>query len=104
PAAVLLRRICSMAVVLMRKRSSIVVSVVGVDRVSDEDLASWSSAQQEDAELVRPFFRPEFAQIVAAVRADVAVGVVRTETEPAFFPFQRRRFGGGVAVGGRLSD
>lgn len=80
------------------------MTVVGGDRVSDDDLASWSSAQQEDAELVSPFFRPEFAQIVAAVRADVAVGVVRTETEPAFFPFQRRRFGGGVAVGGRLSD
>jgi CelD/BcsL family acetyltransferase involved in cellulose biosynthesis len=80
------------------------VSVTAGARVSDDELDRWARLQERDDGLASPFFRPEFAQIVAAVRRDVEIGVVRGEDAEAFFPFQRRRFSRGVPLGSRLSD
>jgi CelD/BcsL family acetyltransferase involved in cellulose biosynthesis len=88
----------------MRGRSSIVVGVVAGDRVPDADREAWARVQEAEPSLASPFFRPEFTEIVAAVRDDVAVAVVRGDDDAIFFPFQRGRRGRGRPVGGRLSD
>jgi CelD/BcsL family acetyltransferase involved in cellulose biosynthesis len=79
--------------------------VVAGDRVPERDLQAWAHIQEAEPSLGSPFFRPEFTQIVAAARADVAVAIVRQdEGEPAFFPFQRGPFARARPVGSRLSD
>ena len=68
-------------------------------------MQAWAHIQEEEPSLGSPFFRPEFTEIVAAARSDVAVAIVREdEAEPAFFPFQRGPFGRARPVGSRLSD
>lgn len=105
-AAVARRRIRSTAaVVFMRGRSSIVVGVVPGDRIPDAELDAWARVQETEPSLASPFFRPEFTEIVGAVRSDVALASGRRDgDDPIFFPFQRGRFGRGRPVGGRLSD
>jgi CelD/BcsL family acetyltransferase involved in cellulose biosynthesis len=88
----------------MPKRSSIVVAVNAGERVSDRDLEEWARLQERDEALASPFFRPEFMQLVAAVRSDVAVAVVQGDEGAAFFAFQRRRLGRGGPLASRLSD
>ena len=68
-------------------------------------LAAWSRIQESDSALASPFFRPEFTAQVAAVRADVHVGILECAGEPVgFFPFQRDEKKLGTPVGGELSD
>jgi CelD/BcsL family acetyltransferase involved in cellulose biosynthesis len=68
-------------------------------------LQAWAHIQEAEPSLGSPFFRPEFTEIVAAARGDVAVAIVRRdEGEPAFFPFQRGPFARARPVGARLSD
>lgn len=80
------------------------MGVVAGDRVTDADREAWARVQEAEPSLASPFFRPEFTEIVAAVRDDVAVAVVRRDDDVTFFPFQRGRLGRGRPVGGRLSD
>src|SRR5262249_41662123 len=69
------------------------------------DVNRWRAIQRENPELASPYFCPEFTQAVAAVRDDVFVGILEKEGEVVgYFPHQRRRFGMGYPVGGRLSD
>ena len=89
----------------MRRRYSIVVGVVPGNRIPDADLDEWARIQEAEPSLASPFFRPEFTEIVGAVRSDVAVAVARGDDgDASFFPFQRSRFRRGRPVGGRLSD
>lgn len=68
-------------------------------------MQAWARIQEAEPSLQSPFFRPEFTEIVAAARSDVAVAIVRQdEGEPAFFPFQRGPFARARPVGARLSD
>lgn len=79
--------------------------MVAGDRVPERDLQTWAHIQEAEPSLGSPFFRPEFTEIVAAARGDVAVAVVhQDEGEPAFFPFQRGPFSRARPVGARLSD
>jgi len=79
--------------------------VVAGDRVPERDLHAWAHIQEAESSLASPFFRPEFTQIVAAARGDVAVAIVHQEDgKPAFFPFQRGPFARARPVGARLSD
>lgn len=78
--------------------------MVAGDRVPDADREAWARVQEAEPSLASPFFRPEFNEIVAAVRDDVVVAVVRGDDDAIFFPFQRGRLGRGRPVGGRLSD
>lgn len=67
-------------------------------------LAAWRRLQEGNPALASPFLRPEFTQLVAAVRRDVIAAVVEQDGEErAFFAFQRRRRVG-RPVGGGLSD
>ncbi len=85
--------------------SALRISVLTPDRLTPDHLRAWSEIQTADPTLSSPYFRPEFAAAVAAVRTDVQVGVIERAGEPVgFFPFQVGRLGAGIPVGGRLSD
>ncbi|MCC5887227.1 MAG: GNAT family N-acetyltransferase [Gammaproteobacteria bacterium] len=65
----------------------------------------WATIQEADPDLASPYFRPEFAQAVAAVRSDVWVGLLETENRVVgFFPFHRQRAGVARPLGLGLSD
>jgi CelD/BcsL family acetyltransferase involved in cellulose biosynthesis len=73
--------------------------------LTPEEVHAWSDLQRADPTLESPFFRPEFTQAVAAVRADVEVAILEEAGQPVgFFPFQRGRWRAGRPVGGRMSD
>ena len=80
------------------------VSVLRPQDLDDDQLAAWRRLQGGNPALASPFLRPEFTQLVAAVRRDVVAAVVEQDDEVrGFFAFQRcRRVG--RPVGGGLSD
>ena len=81
------------------------ITVVPGRQLTSEHLALWSELQRGNPALDSPYFRPEFTQAVAAVRSDVAVGILEEGSRIAgFFPFQRGRWGTGRPVGHPLSD
>ncbi len=76
-----------------------------VNEVSDAEWSLWTSLQEGSTVYESPYFRPEFARCVAAVRSDVEIAVLREESETVgFFPFQRGKLNLGKPVGGKLSD
>jgi CelD/BcsL family acetyltransferase involved in cellulose biosynthesis len=69
------------------------------------DWQLWLDIQQEDARYASPYFRPEFAQAVAAVRDDVEVAILKLGDQAVgYFPFQRGRLNLAKPLGGKLSD
>jgi CelD/BcsL family acetyltransferase involved in cellulose biosynthesis len=81
------------------------IAVLPGNQLTPQHIQAWSRFQQADPDLESPFFRPEFTQLVASVRNDVEVAVLEEDGECAgFFPFQRRLWGSGGPVGGRLND
>ncbi len=80
------------------------VSVVAPQELAEGDLALWRRYLACDPSLASPYLRPEFAQLVAAVRSDARVAVVEEAGAVcAFFPFQRRGRVG-MPIAGGLSD
>ncbi|MGD9722718.1 MAG: GNAT family N-acetyltransferase [Pirellulales bacterium] len=78
---------------------------VKFDRLTSEELATWSAIQLGNEVYSSPYFRPEFTQAVAAVRDDVEVAVLEESGRAVgFLPFQRTPWNGGRPIGGRLSD
>ncbi|MBI2480775.1 MAG: GNAT family N-acetyltransferase [Planctomycetia bacterium] len=74
-------------------------------QLSKEEFAAWASFQELSPEFDSPYFRPEFARAVAAVRRGVEVAVLLEENQTiGFLPFQRVGTHGAKPVGGRLSD
>jgi CelD/BcsL family acetyltransferase involved in cellulose biosynthesis len=68
-------------------------------------IVRWAEIQESDAALANPYFRPEFTQVVAAVRDDVEVGVLKDNNQIlGFFPFHRKRCGVARPIGLGLSD
>jgi len=81
------------------------VRVVSGRELMPEDWAAWSSCQSENPALASPFFRPEYTQIIAAVRDDVRVAILEgADRSRGFFPFQMDTGRCGIPVGGFLSD
>ena len=81
------------------------VTVIPANRLTDEQVLTWSTWQRGDAALDSPYFRPEFTRAVASVRGDVEVAVLEEGGKTAgFFPFQRGRWGIGRPAGGPMSD
>jgi len=79
------------------------IELLPVDELSPEDRRSWVQIQEADPRFCSPYFRPEYVEIVASVRRDVEVAVMRDEGRAVgFFPFQRSRLGVGKPVGGHL--
>jgi CelD/BcsL family acetyltransferase involved in cellulose biosynthesis len=81
------------------------IRVIPADRLAPDLIAAWSEIQRANPLLASPFFHPEFTRAVASVRNDVEIAVFEDAGKPCgFFPFQRRKSGVGLPLGGRLSD
>lgn len=81
------------------------VELKKASQLTAEEIATWKAFQASNPTLESPYFHPQFAQAVAAVRNDVEVAVIyQQEAIQAFFPFQRGALGLGKPVGGKLSD
>lgn len=81
------------------------VEVLPANQLTQHQFAIWSDLQDADPSLDSPFFCPEFTQMVARVRDDVEVAVVRQgRQEAGFFPFQRNRRDVALPVCGRLNE
>jgi len=69
------------------------------------DWALWQDIQDRSGVYESPYFRPEFARAVAAVRGDVEIArLVQAGQTVGFFPFQRGSLNLGKPLGGKLSD
>jgi CelD/BcsL family acetyltransferase involved in cellulose biosynthesis len=80
-------------------------TVLPATRLDPSHLAAWTSWLGGEGALDSPFFRPEFIQVVAAVRNGIKVALLEEAGAPVgFFPFQYGFFGIGTPVGGRFSD
>ncbi|MBN1851689.1 MAG: GNAT family N-acetyltransferase [Pirellulales bacterium] len=81
------------------------ITVIPGDQLTSQHVACWSQLQRANPQLDSPYFCPEFVQFVAAVRSDVAVGILEMDDQiVGFFPFQRDRWNIGRPVGTPLSD
>jgi CelD/BcsL family acetyltransferase involved in cellulose biosynthesis len=68
------------------------------------EIASWHNMQQATLALDNPFLSPEFAVAVGRARPNGRVAVLMDGNSiMGFFPFERRRLGMGLPIGGRLS-
>jgi CelD/BcsL family acetyltransferase involved in cellulose biosynthesis len=76
-----------------------------VSELTPAEVAVWLDIQERTGVYESPYFRPEFARAVAAVRDDVEVAVLLQAGQTiGFFPFQRGKLNLGKPVGGKLSD
>lgn len=79
--------------------------VVSIAELDEALVGRWSAIQRASPIYASPYFRPEFAQALGAVRKDLRVCVLEEEgCAVGFFPFQRSFLGGGRAAGIGLSD
>lgn len=81
------------------------ISLEKVASLSSKDLQVWAALQTQNPVLSSPFFRPEFAQLVALEIPGVHVIVVRSGDSPiAFLPIQKTDRCIAAPVGGVLCD
>jgi CelD/BcsL family acetyltransferase involved in cellulose biosynthesis len=67
--------------------------------------ARWGILQQSDTQFASPYFRPEYAQAVAATREDLRICLLEDGNQiVGFFPFHRSRGGVARPAGLALSD
>jgi len=78
--------------------------VIPFDRLTPQEVTVWSQLQESIVDYGSPYYRPEYAQAVHAVRGDVEVAVLAEGGNPkGFLAFQRRRRMG-YPVGVPMSD
>ena len=81
------------------------ITVISGNELTESHILRWREIQATDIDFVSPYFCPEFTQAVASIRDDVFIAIIEDNGSiVAFFPFQRKRFGIGMPVGGMLSD
>lgn len=81
------------------------ISVVHPAELGKSELALWASFQRRTPALANPFLCPEFTVAVGRFRARARVGVLcEAAAITGFFPFERRRLGGGVPIAAGLND
>jgi CelD/BcsL family acetyltransferase involved in cellulose biosynthesis len=82
----------------------VTVHLIRPGELGPAEIATWHSMQDATPPLADPFLSPEFARAVSRVQPDAHVAVLAgREATTGFFPFERRRFGVGVPIGGWLS-
>src|SRR6266849_285056 len=68
------------------------------------EIAAWHSMQRATPSLANPFLSPEFAVAAGRGRPNAQVAVLTDgQSIAGFFPFERRRLGMGMPIGGWLS-
>ena len=80
------------------------INTIPANLLTSEHIEAWSQIQLAEVTLDNPFFRPEFTRIVATVRDDIEVAILRRRGEIiGFFPFQRDHRNIGRAAAWRVS-
>lgn len=80
-------------------------TAIPIDQLSAEQLETWGRLQQADSRLDSPYFRPEFAQAVAAVRSGSEVAVLEDAGRPVgFLPYHRTRTNVGLPIADTMTD
>jgi len=86
------------------RRNVMTVNLIRPDELGPAEIAAWHSMQQATPSLADPFLSPEFALAVGRFRSDAHIAVLTEgQSITGFFPFERRRFGVGVPIGGWMS-
>src|SRR5262249_25047282 len=81
------------------------ITVIHASELTPADRRGWSALQASNPSLASPYFTVEFVALVAAVRDDVWVGVLREgERVVGFFPFQTRDDREGDPLAHQASD
>ncbi len=81
------------------------ISVIRPTELGQAEIQAWHSLLRKSSSLNSPYLCPEFAVGVAQFQPAARVAVITEGSAIAgFFPFERRRFGAGVAIGGILSN
>ncbi len=79
--------------------------VIPARELSDSEEVAWRAILQDAPNLDSPYLHPEFTRCVAAIRTDLEVVVIESDSGPVgFFPFQRVSRAEARPVGGRLND
>lgn len=87
------------------RRNVMTVNLIRPDELGPAEIAAWHSMQQATPSLADPFLSPEFALAVGRFRSDAHIAVLTEgQSITGFFPFERRRFGVGVPIGGWMSS
>jgi CelD/BcsL family acetyltransferase involved in cellulose biosynthesis len=80
------------------------VSLIAPDELGPTEIAAWHAMQRATPTLANPFLSPEFTVAVGRFRPGARVAVLSEgESIVGFFPFERKRLGMGVPIGGGLS-
>ena len=80
------------------------ISLICPGELGPAEIAAWQRMRQATPSLANPFLSPEFAMAVGRFRPSARVAVLTEgQTIAGFFPFEPRRFGRGVPIGGWLS-
>ena len=81
------------------------ITVIRPEELGAAETAAWHSMQARTESLGNPFLSPEFAVAVGHLRSGARVAVLADGPEiVGFFPFERRRLGGGVPIAAGLTD
>jgi CelD/BcsL family acetyltransferase involved in cellulose biosynthesis len=81
------------------------ISIARPAELGPAEFAAWHAMQAETPALASPFLCPEFAVAVGTFRPGARVAVLADEGDiVGFFPFEKRRWGGGEPIGAGLSD
>lgn len=81
------------------------ISVIRPAELGSSEIHAWHSMQLKTSSLINPFLSPEFSLGVGEYKSTARVAVLTEGSEIlGFFPFERRRFGAGVAIGAGLSN
>lgn len=81
------------------------ISVTTPDALDARHIVCWREIQLGNPDLASPYFSPEYTLLVASVRDDIYVAIIREgEKIKGFFPFQKSSKFTAGPVGGPLSD
>ncbi|MEO8493992.1 MAG: GNAT family N-acetyltransferase [Planctomycetota bacterium] len=73
--------------------------------LNEQHFDAWSRIQDSDCTFDSPFFSPEFTAVVASLRDDVFVGIMKQAGRiVGLLPFQRGSWGRAEPVGGEVSQ
>ena len=80
------------------------IRLVSPAELGSAEITAWQSMQCATPSLANPFLSPEFAIAVGRFRPDARVAILEDgQCLIGFFPFEKRRLGLGVPIGGWLS-
>jgi len=86
--------VLSPRVLATRGQRGLEIKAVKFNDLSRDEIEAWSALQRVEPAFESPFFRPEYSALVAGVRPDLEVAVLRTEGRCAgFWPFERSTLG-----------